>query len=88
MNRAQRRHLKKHKKGVVKMESNQRSIDDIRVEYNNTLAQLGDKDFRKAVLESEIGLLRVKLSDLNKEAAAVPAIIPEVVDEPSISKAE
>ena len=63
-----------------------RTIEQIRNDYMETLKQLGDKDFRKAVLESEIQELRIKLSNLNKEAATIPApettpaIEPEVVN--------
>jgi hypothetical protein len=87
MNRAQRRLLKRKNKGVIKMES--RTLDQVRNDYMETLKALGDKDFRKAVLESEIQELRIKLSNLNKEAAAIPAapapeatpaVEPEVVN--------
>ena len=66
--------------------SENRSVEQIQEEYKKTLLELGDKDFRKAVLDSQINELRIKLSDLNKAAAAVPApkapeaIEPEVVN--------
>jgi phytoene/squalene synthetase len=83
MNRAQRRLLKRRNKGVIKM--SERTLDQVRNDYMETLKALGDKDFRKAVLESEIQELRIKLSDLNKEAAAIPAqAAPEVNPAPDV----
>lgn len=84
LNRAMRRKLKTKLKEIRMA----RNIEEIRTEYMKVLTELGDKSFRKAVLESEIGQLNQKLSDLNKEASeaqkealpATEAVTPEVIN--------
>ncbi len=78
MNRAMRRKLKKQKKEI----NMGRSLEEIKTEYMKVLTDLGDKDFRAAVLKSEIGQLHIKLSELNKEAAEAQQI-PKLEEAPS-----
>ncbi len=82
MNRAQRRAVKYKRKGIVKMEeTKQRTMDEVKQEYTNYLASLGDKLVAIDNLNEVVQQIKAKLQELNKEAQAIKETTPEVANE-------
>jgi hypothetical protein len=64
----------------------ERSLDEIKQDYNNLCARAGHASYQIKVLSDDLELLHSQLKDLNLEAAAIAAKKPvEAAEAPALA---
>lgn len=59
--------------------STQRPLEEVQKDYSTTCAQLGEKMYQKALIESQMNQMQNRLNEINLEANALKAAQDQAV---------